>query len=76
MSRDIQGEISVGTTGVKITGKFVSQFKAPLILEPCQHLVSQRESLLKKEVWTVTIHGKADGSSSIKQRCIKLGAKL
>jgi hypothetical protein len=73
MSREINGEISVTPAGdVKIRGKYTTQFKAPLILQPCQHMVSQRESFLKREVWTIRVHGRADGFSTVRQHCQKL----
>jgi hypothetical protein len=70
MSREVDIGIKVGDT--TIGGKYVTQFRQPLILKPCEHFVDKEKSRIRGEIWYIMSHGKEDGSSETTKRCEKL----
>lgn len=70
MSRDIQVGVSTGEQTVGV--KYSTQFRPPLVVKPCDHLIREHRGMLRNELWLVTFHGKSDGSSEISRRCMRL----
>ena len=55
-------EVEVGAAGVH--GRYKSAVKAPVILQPCEHLVEKEGRLRKK---FIIVHGAADGSTRVRK---------
>ena len=70
MSREINIGINVGDT--RIGGKYVTQFRQPLILKPCEHFIDKEKSRIRSEIWYITVQGKEDGSCETTKKCEKL----
>jgi hypothetical protein len=71
MSRDIGAKVKVGEEGFETAGHYKSEFKAPMLVNPCQHVILEdiKRGVLRREVWTRTFHGKPDGSSLVIWHC-------
>ena len=55
-------EVEAGAAGTH--GRYKSVVKAPLILNPCQHLV-EKEGRVRKKL--ILIHGTANGSTKVRK---------
>jgi hypothetical protein len=53
-------------------GKYETQFSAPLILKPCEHLLDKNKKRLGNEIWYLIVHGKSGGTSEVTKHCEKL----
>ena len=69
MSREIQ--VKLGLKSVE--GSWKSEFRAPLILNPCQHYFETKKKGIRRKEWQIHYHGKEDGSSTIDLQCNKRG---
>jgi hypothetical protein len=69
MSRKIQ--VKIGTNEGIIEGSYETEFRAPLILSTCQHLVRpEKKGLIKrKELWYNILQCEPNGSVSFKRLC-------
>jgi len=67
MSREIH--VKVGSIG----GSWRSEFRAPLVLEPCQHYFETKKKGIRRKEWQIHYHGKENGSSTIEFQCNKHG---
>lgn len=70
MSREIDIGIKIGDT--TIGGKYVTQFRQPLIIKPCDIIVDKEKSGIRGEIWYITVHGKENGSCETTKKCQKL----
>lgn len=64
--------INPETGEVKTGAGYKHNFSAPLILEPCQHLVQSRgggRMFDRREIWFVMIHGDANGKQNVTKSC-------
>ena len=64
MSREASGKIKI--PGFFIEGSWKSEFKAPLSIPPCTHNIHEEKSFWTKKKKIRIIHGREDGSNSIK----------
>lgn len=71
MSQEINGKVKI--LGHEIAGAYKKMFSAPIILEPCKHEIREEKSLLKKEIWIRTFHGKPNGATKLTVLCRKKG---
>jgi hypothetical protein len=67
MSREAKGKISA--LGGSIEGEYKTEFRAPLVLPSCKHHIKEEKSFWKRETWVRIIHGRPDGSNSVKWEC-------
>jgi hypothetical protein len=70
MSREIDVGVKAGQ--YTVGGKYVTQFREPLIIKLCEHLIDKEKKRFKDEIWYLMAHGKADGSSEVSKHCEKL----
>jgi len=64
MSREAKGKIKI--PGFSIEGSWKSKFRAPLSLSPCTHNIHEEKSFWRRKKKIRIIHGREDGSNSIK----------
>ena len=57
MSREIQVKLGLKSVG----GSWKSEFRAPLILNPCQHYFETKKD------WVIHYHGREDGSTTVEK---------
>jgi hypothetical protein len=70
MSKSVGGKIKV--SDVEVEGHYEVEYRAPLVIPYCKHYLKsdkKRRGLFGWTEWTMSFHGKKDGSVTVNEVC-------